>query len=110
VRAATLSDLKAAFGTARLSSLSDRYLAEGDSAVQSSAALLASGDYPAAQAVLHSFAGASATFGALAIQSLLAQMEADLKAGRGTVVADKHSGLAALWVQTRSEMIHLIAA
>jgi PAS domain S-box-containing protein len=110
IRAATLMDLKSAFGAARLSSLSDRYFAEGDSAVQSSAALLASGDYPAAQTVLHSFAGASATFGALAIQAMLAQMEADIKAGRGADAAEKHGDLAALWVQTRSEMAQLIAA
>lgn len=102
LRQSTLDDLKIALGADKLGKLIQRYLQEGDAAVAQSAGLLAAGNGPEAQAMLHSFAGASATFGALALQAHLAQMETDLKAGQVASAAQAHPELAALWAKSRA--------
>ncbi|MFN3606965.1 MAG: response regulator, partial [Cypionkella sp.] len=110
LRASTLTEMKAAFGIPRVTDLFDRFLTEGDAVIGQSAGLLKLGDTSAAQAMLHSLAGAAATFGALALQAHLAQMETDLKTGQVQAALTRHTDLAQLWDQTKTEMMRQIAA
>jgi HPt (histidine-containing phosphotransfer) domain-containing protein len=102
--------MKSAFGIPRLTDLFDRFLTEGDTTIGQSAGLLKLGDTSAAQAMLHSLAGAAATFGAMALQAHLAQMETDLKTGQVQAALNRHADLARLWDQTKTEMMRQIAA
>lgn len=104
LRQSILDGLMEALGSDKVGKLIQRYLEEGDSAVVQSEGLLADGQAQQAQAVLHSFAGASATFGAAALQAHLAQMETDLKMGQLPNAVQRHPDLVMLWAKTRAEL------
>ncbi len=110
LRASTLEDLKSALGQDRLSGLTSRFMAEGHATVTNCTTALAAGELAAAQAMLHSLAGAAATFGALALQAHLAQMETDLKAQNGAAAQAALPTLGDLWQQTQAEMTQHLAA
>jgi PAS domain S-box-containing protein len=110
VNLSTLSELKTAFGQARLSGLTERFISEGNDTVPKAVAMLDTGDYGAAQAALHSLAGAAATFGAQALQSHLAQMEQDLKSAQFDQAAAQRPALTQLWAQTKAELSRAVTA
>ncbi len=99
LRNSTLEDLKSALGAERLNGLTSRFLTEGVTTLSKSESALKAGELSTAQALVHSLAGSAATFGAVALQAHLAQMETDLKAQNGA------AALAAL--PQLSELLHL---
>ena len=105
LRTNTIDDLRVALGPARLSGLIQRFITEGDATMVQSGALLSAGNTAEAQAVLHALAGAAATFGALALQAHLAQMETDLKAGQAKAAVQAHPALLTLWQECRAEAV-----
>ncbi len=109
LRESTLDDLISALGRPRLSGLIERFITEGDAAMTRSAETLQAQQLADAQAVLHSLAGAAATFGALALQAHLAQMETDLKAQNGALALAAHPDLVALWGQTKADISRQVA-
>ena len=101
---AALDELIGVWGPARAADLGSRYLDEGEATLPRISALFDSGDFAAAQAAVHSFAGSCATFGAVAMQALLAGMEADLKLSRPESARAALPRLGLLWAATRVEI------
>jgi len=110
LRASSVEDLKTALGAARLSGLMQRFLEEGERTVPQSATLLAQGKASEAQAALHALAGVAATFGALALQARLSQMESDLKRGDLQAAIAAQGDLGDLWQASRAAISEQLAA
>ncbi len=110
LRASTLEDLKAAIGAERLTGLTSRFLTEGATTLSKSESALREGDLPTAQAMVHSLAGSAATFGALALQAHLAQMETDLKAQNGAAAQAALPQLSELLHLTENAMTRQMAS
>lgn len=100
-----VDDLIAALGQTKVADLAKRYLEEGETNVPRIAHLFERADHIAAQALIHNFAGSCATFGATALQTLLAGMESDLKQGRPDSARAALPRLGLIWSQTKAEMI-----
>jgi PAS domain S-box-containing protein len=104
LRIKTLDELTATLGPKRFGDLMLRFHSEGAAMIDESLAYLAAGDGAKAQGVLHMLAGASATFGARALQNHLGKMEADLKAEDLQAAGQKQSALVALWEASKTEL------
>ena len=110
LRNTTLDDLKSTLGAERLSALTSRFLTEGATTLSKSESALRAGELSAAQALVHSLAGSAATFGALALQAHLAQMETDLKAKNGAAALAALPQLSDLLHQTENAMTRQMAS
>lgn len=110
LRNSTLDDLKSALGAQRLTGLTSRFLTEGATTLTKSESALRTGELSAVQAMVHSLAGSAATFGALALQAHLAQMETDLKAQNGAAALAALPKLSELLHQTENAMTRQMAS
>lgn len=99
-----MDELIEILGPKKVQDLSDRFLQEGEAHLRRISALFDAADYAAAQAVVHSFAGSSATFGATGMQGLLAGMESDLKLGRHESARAALPRLGFIWSATKVEI------
>lgn len=99
-----MAELEAALGKEKLQTLTARYLAEGDAALTDITARLDAGECAAAQASAHHFSGSSATFGAAAMQQVLAGIEADLKQGRTASARAALPRLNLIWPATKAAL------
>lgn len=106
---AALDDLLEVLGPKKVTELAKRYLEEGETKVPRIAQLFDAADHAAAQALVHSFAGSCATFGAKELQTLLAGMEIDLKQGRPESARAALPRLAFIWSRTKVEMTHRLS-
>lgn len=101
---AAFDDLLEVLGPKKVADLAKRYLQEGEDAVPRIANLFEMSDHSAAQALVHSFAGSCATFGATGLQTVLAGMETDLKQGRLESARAALPRLGLIWSKTKVEM------
>jgi HPt (histidine-containing phosphotransfer) domain-containing protein len=104
LRDGALQELAQVLGPDRLPPLIDRLLREGDAALPASRAALEQGDDAKAKAVLHSLAGAAATFGASALHGCLAQMETQIKLANPAAALAMHPDLVRIWAQTKAAL------
>ncbi len=104
LRAGALQELAQVLGPDRLPQMIDRFLQEGHRTLPASLKALAQGHDSQAKDMIHSLAGAAATFGALALQAQLAQMETELKRSNPAGARTMHPDLAKIWAQTAEAM------
>ena len=107
---AALDELIDVLGAKKVSDLAKRYLEEGETNVPRISKLFEASDHIAAQALVHSFAGSCATFGATGLQTLLAGMESDLKQGRYESARAALPRLGLIWSKTKIGMTDRLSA
>lgn len=103
---AAQDDLIEVLGRKKVADLAKRFLEEGETAIPHIAHLFEMADHSAAQALVHSFAGSCATFGAIGMQTVLAGMETDLKQSRVESARAALPRLGSIWSKTKTEMTH----
>lgn len=101
---AALDDLIEVLGPKKVTDLATRYLEEGETVLPRIIHCFEIADHSAAQSVIHSFAGSCATFGATALQTLLAGMESDLKQGRIESARAALPRLTFIWSKSKIDM------
>lgn len=101
---AALEELIEVLGLKKVGDLAKRYLDEGEANVPRIAQFFEAADYSAAQGLVHSFAGSCATFGATALQTVLAGMESDLKQSRIESARAALPRLGLIWAKTKIAM------
>ena len=106
---AALQDLHEVLGQKKVQDLATRYLDEGETALPRIIQTFESADHGAAQALVHSFAGSCATFGATGLQTILAGMESDLKRGRPESARAALPRLGLIWAKSKVELNHRLA-